>query len=252
MTPAFARVPTGVLLVLASLTLLTGFTALSLNFEYPTVLRFPAATILSRFAAAGPLLIGEWYAMLLASLLFIPAGLLLHPLLVRVSAALAPLATGLIVLGGLVNALGFLRWPFLVPQLAAQAQDSGSTESSRQAALVVFQAFHTYAGVGIGEHLGFFFLGSWLMLAGTLLRRSRQIPAWLGWVWVGSGAGTLIGLLEPLGLGWAGLNWAGPVNAAASSLGMLAVLLTGALLLRRSQGSGSADAQALSSPAKPR
>ncbi len=204
MNAGFARVPTGIALMLASLMLLVGFTALSVNFEYPAVLRFSPDIILIRFAAGGPLLIAEWYAMVLASLLFIPAGLLLHPLLVRANAALAPLATGLLVVGGLVNALGFLRWPFLVPSLAAQYQDAASSGATREATLVVFSAFHQYAGVGIGEHLGFFFLGGWLMLAGTLLRRSGQLPNWLGWVWMGAGAGTLMGLLEPLGLGWAG------------------------------------------------
>lgn len=225
----FARRAAAALLVLAPLTLLVGFTALTVSFDYPDVLRFPAADILARFAAGGPALVAQWYLMVLASLLFIPAGLLLHPLVARLSPALAPLASGLIAVGGLVNALGFLRWVFLVPGLAERAADaSGSpSDAAREATTAVFAAFHAYSGVGVGEHLGFLFLAGWLAVTGRVLWRGGVFPAWLGVLWVVTALGTALGVLEPLGFGWAG-----PVNAIASSLAMVAVLIGGVFVAR--------------------
>lgn len=221
----FARRAAAALLVLAPLTLLVGFTALTATFDYPDVLRFPAADILARFAAGGPALVAQWYLMVLASLLFVPAGLLLHPLVARLAPAVAPLASGLIALGGLVNALGFLRWVFLVPGLAERAADADGP--AREATLAVFAAFHAYAGVGVGEHLGFLFLAGWLAVVGRVLERGGVFPAWLGGLWIVTGLGTALGVLEPLGLGWAGA-----VNAIASSLAMVAILIGGVFVAR--------------------
>lgn len=226
-TTPFARTPAATLLVLAPLTLLIGYAALTITFDYPAVLRHDPGDILTAFRAGGPALVAQWYLMALASVLFIPAGLLLHPLLARRDAALAPLATGLVTVGGLVNALGFLRWPFLVPTLAARYAQGSDAE--RDTVAVVFGAFHTYAGMAVGEHLGFLFLGGWLALTGPLLRRAGVVNAPLSGLWIVSGVGTVVGVLEPLGVPAAGL-----VNALAATLGMIAVLLTGASLLRTS------------------
>lgn len=144
MTTPFARRSAATLLILAPLTLLAGYTALSVTFNYPGVLRHEAGDILAAFRAGGPSLVAQWYLMVLASILFIPAGLPLHPLLARRDAALAPLASGLIAVGGLVNVLDFLRWPFLVPGLAAHYVQGN--DAQRDTVVVVFSAFHTYVG----------------------------------------------------------------------------------------------------------
>ncbi len=109
---------TGILLVATPLLFMGAFTLLQINFEYPDILRQPAATVLEKFAAGGSALVANWYAMLFSAILFIPIAVLLHPFLMRKDAWYLPLATVFGVLAGVVQMLGFVRWPFLVPGLA--------------------------------------------------------------------------------------------------------------------------------------
>lgn len=219
------RLLTAWTLILAPLVLVVGFASLGLTFDYPTILREPTGEILTRFRAGGPFLIAQWYSMVFASMLFVPASLLFHGL-IR-DRPLAPLVTGFGVVAAVVNALGFIRWPFLVPVLAERYAEPGLSEAARVSLEITFGAFHTYAGVAVGEHLGFTFLALWLVTGGRALR-GGAVPAWLSWLWVATGAGTYVGVLEPLGWEAAGL-----INAGASFAGMLAVLLVGGVLLLR-------------------
>jgi hypothetical protein len=129
-------------------------------------------------------------------------------------------------LAGLVQALGLLRWPFLVPVLSAAYVDPASTAATREAAVVVFAAFHAYAGVAVGEHLGYLLTGLWTIPTALALVRAGLTPRWLGWVGAVAGAGVLAGLAEP-----AGLPGAGAVNAAAYVLWALWLTAVGAALL---------------------
>lgn len=217
------RLLTAWTLILAPLILVVGFTALVFTFDYPTILREPVGDILTRFQAGGPALIAQWYSMVFASILFVPAALLFHGVIK--AKPLASLVTGFGVVAALMNVLGFLRWPFLVPVLAARYADPSLSEAARVSLETTFLAFHTYAGVGIGEHLGFTFLALWLVSGGLALR-GTILPDWLGWLWVVTGIGTFVGVFEQVGWEAAGL-----VNAGASFLGMVAVMLAGILLL---------------------
>ena len=75
------------------------------------------------------------------------------------------------VLAALVQFLGLVRWPFLVPYLARVAAEPGASEARREAVDVVFQAFNRYLGVAVGEHLGYLLTGAW-----TIARGRRAHP----------------------------------------------------------------------------
>lgn len=210
-------------LILAPLILVVAFATLGFTFDYPTILREPVGDILARFQAGGPALIAQWYSMVFASMLFVPAALLFHGLIK--DKPLAPLITGFGVIAAVMNFLGFIRWPFLVPVLAERYADPSLSEAARVSIETTFLAFHTYVGVGIGEHLGFTFLALWLVTGGLALR-GTGLPNWLGWTWVVTGVGTFLGVFEQLGWEAAGL-----INAGASFLGMLAVMTVGIFVL---------------------
>jgi hypothetical protein len=212
-------------LILAPLILVVGFTSLGFTFDYPGILRESVAEILTRFRKGGPILIAQWYSMVFASLLFVPASLLFHEVIKN--KPLARLITGFGVVAAVMNMLGFIRWPFLVPVLATQYADPNLSEMAKVSLETTFLAFHTYAGVGIGEHLGFTFLALWLVSGGLALR-GMLLPGWLGWFWVITGIGTFLGVFEQVGWEAAGL-----INAAASFAGMVAVMLAGILLLTK-------------------
>ena len=121
-----------------------------------------------------------------------------------------------------VQFLGLIRWPFLVPYLARVAREAEPDSAAGQAVDVVFQSFNRYLGVAVGEHLGYAFTGLWSILAGVALIDSSVTADWLGAVGVLIGPLFLICSLEFVGrvddTGWkvhapAGARyWAGDVG----------------------------------------
>jgi hypothetical protein len=217
----------GLLLITAPLLFIGAFLLLQINFEYPDILRQPAGYVLERFAAGGSGLVVNWYAMLFSALLFIPIAVFLHPFLAGQDTWYLPLATTLGVLAGVVQILGFARWPFLVPAMASAYLAPAASESLREAISAVFLAFNQYAGAGIGEHLGYTFTALWGLLVGLAMLDSAIFPKWLGWVGILSSLGIFAGVLEPVGLAWAG-----PVNAMGYIFWALWLLVAGVFLLR--------------------
>jgi hypothetical protein len=221
-----ARVLTATLLIAVPVLFMLFYGLLTMTFDYPGILREPAGEILRRFAAGGPTLVLIWYGFALTPALFIPAAILLR----RAFPATTPLldlAVPLGVLAGVVQVFGLIRWPFLVPDLARTFLDPATSEATQAAALTVFGAFHQYAGVAIGEHLGYLFTGAWtLVIAGAMLK-SPVFRPWLGWTGIVSALGILVGLLEP-----AGFALAGTINAVAYLAWSLWLVATGVSLLR--------------------
>jgi hypothetical protein len=199
---------------------------LTMTFDYPGILREPAGEVLRRFAAGGPSLVLLWYGFALTPALFIPAAILLR----RAFPATAPLldlAVPLGVLAGLTQVLGLIRWPFLVPELARTFLDPAASEATQAATLTVFGAFHQYAGVAIGEHLGYLFTGAWTLVIAAAMLTAPVFRQWLGWAGIASALGILVGLLEP-----AGIALAGTINAVAYLVWSLWLVGTGVSLLR--------------------
>jgi Domain of unknown function (DUF4386) len=203
------------------------FFLLQAAFEYPDILRHPTDDILRRFAAGGPGLVALWYGFALVPALFLPAAVLLRRVFGDDASPGLALATPLAVAASLVQLLGLLRWPFLVPALAQAYLAAGTDAASRAATVAVFQAFHQYAGVAVGEHLGYLFTGAWTAVIASAMLTASPFPRWLGWLGLVAAAGILVGLLEP-----AGLAVAGTVNALSYVLWSLWLIAAGVTLLR--------------------
>ena len=120
------------------------FAGLGASFDYPGILRHPAAEVLAAFADGGPALILIWYGFALTSLAFIPLALGLA-LKDRPVLALPVAAAILGALAGLAQAIGLLRWTFVIPSLAAHPGADAD---------LAFMLLNQYGGVAIGEHLG--------------------------------------------------------------------------------------------------
>lgn len=215
----------GVLLIVAPLWFNITFALLGKRFEYPDILRRPAEDILARFNEGGSSLIVLWWAFMLSGLILIAAVVLLGQALGMWG--IVPLAVTIGVLAGLVQMLGLLRWVYLVPSLARTVADPTVEAGQREASLAVFRAMHQYLGVGVGEHLGYLFTGTWSVLVGVAIARRDVIPSWLGWVGVVVGAGLILGSAEFLGPneehGWNLAGAAIPILYVVWSLWLLAM-----------------------------
>jgi len=221
------RILTGSLLIGTPILFMTAFTWLQLSFEYPDILRQPAITVMEKFVAGGIGLIATWYAMVISAFLFIPIAILLHPFLAQKDSNFMQVGTVFGITAGIVEMLGFIRWPFLVPSLAQTYLDPISSEATRAAVTVTFSAFNQYAGVGMGEHLGYLFTALWTILTGITMMKSPHFRGWLGWVGIFSAVGILFGLLEPAGLPLAGL-----INAFAYIVWAVWMVIVGIFVLR--------------------
>jgi hypothetical protein len=170
----------GVVLIVLPIAFNVAFAMLAARFDYPDVLRKPTAEVLERFLAGGRSLVLLWWAFALTALALAPAVVLLSSTIADADGTLLAVATVTGVLAALVQTLGLIRWPFLVPYLARAAADPAASEARREAVDVVFQAFNRYLGVAVGEHLGYALTGAWTTLAGVALTQTTAAPAWIG------------------------------------------------------------------------
>jgi hypothetical protein len=131
------------------------------------------------------------------------------------------------VLASIVQFLGLIRWPFLIPYLARAAGEAQPDSPRGQAVDVVFQATNRYLGVGVGEPLGYPFTGIWSILAGITLIDSSVAPDWVGFVGVAIGPLFLLCSLEFVGRfeesGWKLAGALTPITYIAWSVWLLAV-----------------------------
>jgi hypothetical protein len=192
---------TAALLIAVPIAFNLAFFELGRAFDYPNILRKEPDEILRRFAAGGSGLILRWQALLLSALAMLP-------LVALVAVALnppAPLAVTSVVVGSaaaLVQALGLVRWPFAVPELARRylaAGDGPDGAATRQTIEVVFATLHRLLGVGIGEHLGYLLTGLWTLLVAASVMSTAVLPGWLGLIGIVIGIALLIGTLEFVG-----------------------------------------------------
>lgn len=227
-TPTLRRLA-GLLMIIVPLAFTALFTMLQMQFEYPDILRQPTADILTKFQAGGGGLIASWYGLTLAAILFIPVVVLIHNLLAGERAPITLwVATTFGVVAGVAQTLGFLRWPFLVPHLAQAYLDPAASEAQRAAAAMVFEAFHRYAGMAVGEHLGYMSTSIWTFLVALLMVRSPLFGRWLGVSGMALALGVATGLLEP-----AGVPFVGAINAISYLAWALWLIIVGVVLLAR-------------------
>ncbi len=217
---------TGVLFILLPIAFNVVFFLLQRTFEYPDILRKPTDYILKRFREGGKRLIALWYAFTLAGVLLTPVAILAPRVLAPNDAVFVTLATTVGVLAGLVQFLGLIRWPFVVPYLARTYTDPAASQATRDAVDVVFQAFHRYAGVAIGEHLGYLFTSLWSGLIALAMIRSPLVGAWLGWVGLIPAISIFIGVFEE-----SGFKAAGAINAISYILWSIWLIVTGIFFL---------------------
>ena len=167
------------------------YAALIVRFSYPGILREPTADILTRFTAGGSRLILLWWGFAMSAIAFIPVAVLASGLVADATLRVAVIAVG--VLAGVVQALGLLRWVFLVPHLARESASGADPKVID----LVFQSFHRYLGVAVGEHLGYLSTGAFTIL--LAVGAWSVLPVWLTVPGIVIGAMLALGALEFVG-----------------------------------------------------
>ena len=188
------RTRTAALLVAAPLLFTAGVSALGAVFDYPDILKRPAAEILAAFRAdSGAVMF--WFAVLaLGAALMIPIAVGVGRL---ASNGWMRAAVPVGIAAGVVQVVGLLRWPLLVPGFAADATSADPAVSS--AALDSFRTAHRLLGNVFGETLGYLFTATWTLLVIAALGRSFA-GRWFTAVGATAAVLVLAGVLSPLDL----------------------------------------------------
>jgi cytochrome bd-type quinol oxidase subunit 2 len=105
----------GIVLIAVPVLFNAGFTLLAQRFDYPDVLRRPTHEVLERFRAGGASLILQWWLFALSAVLFTALAVLLAIAVDDADRTVVVLGAVVGVLASLVQFLGLIRWPFLVP-----------------------------------------------------------------------------------------------------------------------------------------
>ena len=177
-TNASLKRVTGGLFTLSALSFAAAATTLSATFDWPDILREPASVVLPAFAAGGAGLVWTWFAtawtygLLAVPVLLLPAVLGLRQDPVMRVATYAGAASVLLSL------IGFLRWVFVVPQLAS-AYTAGDP-ATQTAVAAAWTAQHQFGGALLGEHLGQLLVIAWSVSLSAIILRRRILPQWLG------------------------------------------------------------------------
>ncbi|HNN14910.1 MAG TPA: DUF4386 domain-containing protein, partial [Anaerolineales bacterium] len=148
----------GIFFIVGAILVNIPYTLLIINFDYPDILRLPAAEILTRFQAGGSSLIYIWLAFAWVGLPMLLGAIMLKRILADENAPFLETATTLGVIGFIVQVVGLLRWVFVVPVLARLFTDPTTDPVTKAALPLVFSAVHQYGGVILGEHLGQFLI----------------------------------------------------------------------------------------------
>lgn len=189
----------GLLLVIVPLGFNATFLMLQRAFEYPDILRKPTEYILRRFKEGGASLRRLWYAFTFSAILFAPVPVLVQQIFEPNVPWYLPVGTAVGVLAGAVQFLGLIRWPFLVNTLADLYLDPKASLATRESVTVVFQAFHRYVGVAIGEHLGYLFTSTWtILLCIAIIQTDLVNPLW-GWLGIIPALVVFVGVFEETG-----------------------------------------------------
>ena len=217
---------TGLLLIIVPIAFNVTFFLLQRAFEYPDILRKPTDYVLRRFRDGGAPLRRLWYAFAFSAVLFTPVPVMVQQVFQPETPWFLVVGTAMGVLAGAVQFLGLIRWSFLVPSLADIYTDSQSTQATRDSAAVVFQAFHRYAGVAIGEHLGYIFTSIWTILLCFAIVATDLVNPLFGWLGIVPAIGVLMGVFEETGF-----KPAGAINAISYILWSVWLIAFGIALL---------------------
>jgi len=201
----------------AAVLAIAGFTALGSIFDYPKILRSPAADILASYRQHDTAISAWFLVLVLSAALLAPAAIGLG----RLSGGrIGWWITGTGIAAALVQVTGLSRWVLFVPGISSDAL----TPTHTQDAYHRFQVLHTWLGTILGETIGYALTAAFTVLVVHAITRASA-PRWMVYLGYVSAALIATGVVIPLGLDIARLtNFAGYVAWCAWLVAMSIVL----------------------------
>ena len=160
------RLVTAALLVLAAVLANVGFIVLGSIFNYPQILSKPATEIFDGFIANRAAIAASFTLLAIASGLLAPIALLVgrlsdaRPMRYAVFAGVA---------AAVVQVIGLMRWPLLVPGLADRYATGGAAATQ---AISDLESANRILGNLLGETIGYILTAAWTLLVVIAIGRT--------------------------------------------------------------------------------
>jgi hypothetical protein len=185
---------TAFLMISAAVLANVGFAALGSIFNYPDVLDEPPGQVLASFHDHQGA-VSAWFTVLALS------AALLAPIAIGVgrlsSARVMRLATWAGIAAAVVQVVGLMRWPLLVPGYATDSVNGSAAVAAH--ARDSFSTASDILGTAIGETLGYLLTAAWTVL--VIVALGRQFAGrWFRVLGFASAGLVLAGVLSPLDL----------------------------------------------------
>jgi Domain of unknown function (DUF4386) len=185
------------LLIAMMVTVTAPVIILGANFNFPDILRQPAANAFKLFRENQTIIVIGYYIFLLSSLLFIPLTIVLQKVLFQTKNKTAlNLFVGFGLATAIFQCIGFVRWIFVMPFLT---ESYFNNPESQKTIIIIYEMLNRYAGMSIGEHLGFLVMGCWTICLGLMLLKHPRFNKWIGYVGLAIGFLLIVSILEHFG-----------------------------------------------------
>lgn len=173
-----------VLMVIAVVLANVAFLGLGSVFNYPDILQESASAILAEFREDQGTIITLFVVLAISAALLAPIAVLVGRLAPN---KLGRWSIGVGIAAAVVQVIGLLRWPLVVPFLA----DREDTDA--------FETVHTALGTIVGETLGYLLTATWTVLI-IYARGKRLAGRWFTYLGLVAAALIAVGVFVPLDL----------------------------------------------------
>lgn len=186
-----------ILLLAMMITVTAPVIILGANFNFPDILRQPAADAFALFRENQTIIVFGYYIFLLSSLLFIPLTIILQKTLYQTKNKTAlHLFFGFGLATAIFQCIGFVRWIFVMPFLT---ESYFNNLESQKTISIIYEMLNRYAGMSIGEHLGFLVMGCWIICLSFMLLKHPKFKTWVGFSGIPIGLCLIISIAEHFG-----------------------------------------------------
>jgi len=178
--------------------------ALSYYFDFPEILRRSPDEILALYRSNEMVVRTAYYLFTLTGLSLLAIAFYIFECS-RQHSSLGRLAMIFGCIAGLFTSIGFVRWTFVIPEIARLYAAAALDDPLLPALEADLRLIHGFAGIAIGENLAFVLQGLWLLLLGFDLCANQQADKGLSLPCVGLGLLVLVYSLEQFGGVFSGL-----------------------------------------------
>jgi len=134
---------------------------LAIYFEFPDVLRFKTIDMFNLFLKNQTIVRPAYYLFTLTGITFFTIAFFIYESFEK-KTTLGRLSMAFGCLAGLLTSFGFIRWVFVIPEMANSYIENQGLESINMIIESNIKLIHSYSGVALGENLAFLFQGLWL------------------------------------------------------------------------------------------